>query len=876
MSAHEPVNILLVDDKPAKLLSYEAILTQLGENLITAGSAKEALEHILKREIAVVLTDVRMPELDGFELAGMIREHPRFENIAIVFISASQLTEVDRLRGYKSGAVDYITVPFVPELLRAKVKVFADLYRKTRQLEQMNAELERRVAKRTAALTASMERLRESEAQFRAVFNQQFQYMALLSPEGRVMEVNDLPARATGVPRQAVLGQFFWDTPWWEGLPEMRAAWPGRLAAAAHADSPVFSEGQYLARGEVRTAASTLTAVKADDGEVKFFIFEASDVTERRRAEEARRKSEALASAVLASALDAVIIVDHHGMVVEWNRAAEQVFGYSRTDAIGLEMAELIIPPHLLEAHRRGMARYLSNGEGPVLGRLIELPALHADGAEFPVELYIVPIPMDGPPLFTGFARDITERKRAEQALAERTAQLLLAGTAAQVGSYVLDIAARRIQISPGYAAIYGFPADTTEISWDDWRARVHPEDLPRLDKLRERTFDRQKPEHKGEYRIVRPDRQVRWIESRSRVLYDDKGKAQRTIGVKIDITERKVAEAALKESEERLRFVAERAKVGHWDWDIASGRLNWSATCKRLFGIPEEATVTHERFLAMLHADDRMRVHQAVQACLEGRGDTDYDIEYRTVWPDGTLHWIHARGSAIFEKGRPVRMAGITLDVTERKLSEEHVRFVMTELSHRTKNLMAVVQAIAWQTAQRAATLADFDENFTQRLEALARSHDLLVKRKWQGVVLEDLVWAQLEPFLDRSKNRIVARGPALLLMPEAAQDLGLALHELATNASKYGALSVPTGKIEIGWMVAGDMGAGPKHFLMTWRETGGPVITPPIRKGFGSTVITSALAGAFNGQTKLEYNPKGLSWELAAPIGRLFAEVS
>src|SRR5919109_2253667 len=107
MSAHDPVNILLVDDQPAKLLSYEAVLSELGENLIKAGSAREAFEQLLKREIAVVLTDVRMPELDGFELTAMIREHPRFENIAIIFISASQLTDVDRLRGYKSGAVDY-------------------------------------------------------------------------------------------------------------------------------------------------------------------------------------------------------------------------------------------------------------------------------------------------------------------------------------------------------------------------------------------------------------------------------------------------------------------------------------------------------------------------------------------------------------------------------------------------------------------------------------------------------------------------------------------------------------------------------------------------------------------------------------------------
>ena len=159
----DKVNVLLVDDQPAKLLTYEAILKDLGENLITANGAREALEHLLKKDIAVVLIDVYMPETDGFQLAAMIREHPRFQKIAIIFISAILLTEVDRLRGSEMGAVDYVPVPVIPEVLRAKVKVFIELYRKTRQLEQLNRELEARVAERTAELAASTRQLRQSE-----------------------------------------------------------------------------------------------------------------------------------------------------------------------------------------------------------------------------------------------------------------------------------------------------------------------------------------------------------------------------------------------------------------------------------------------------------------------------------------------------------------------------------------------------------------------------------------------------------------------------------------------------------------------------------------------------------------------------------------
>jgi PAS domain S-box-containing protein len=163
MMDHEQVNILLVDDQPAKLLAYEVILKELGENLVVATSGREALEYLLKNEVAVILVDVCMPELDGFELAAMIREHPRFQKTAMIFISAIQVSELDRIRGYAMGAVDYVPVPVIPEVLRAKIRVFAELYRKTRQLERFNAELEDRVRARTGELEESNARLLESE-----------------------------------------------------------------------------------------------------------------------------------------------------------------------------------------------------------------------------------------------------------------------------------------------------------------------------------------------------------------------------------------------------------------------------------------------------------------------------------------------------------------------------------------------------------------------------------------------------------------------------------------------------------------------------------------------------------------------------------------
>ena len=185
MDAHDRVNILLVDDQPGKLLSYQAILSQLGENLITATSGREALEHLLRTDITVVVTDVSMPDLDGFELAEIIRQHPRYEKTAIIFVSAVHLTDLDRLKGYESGAVDYVSVPVIPELLRAKVSVFTELYRKTRDLERLNVQLEQRVAERTAELEASTAVQVDLADRLRAADRRKNEFLALLSHELR-------------------------------------------------------------------------------------------------------------------------------------------------------------------------------------------------------------------------------------------------------------------------------------------------------------------------------------------------------------------------------------------------------------------------------------------------------------------------------------------------------------------------------------------------------------------------------------------------------------------------------------------------------------------------------------------------------------------
>jgi PAS domain S-box-containing protein len=280
----EKVNILLVDDQPAKLLTYRTILEDVGENLLSANNATEALELLLKNDVAVVLIDVYMPDIDGFQLAAMIRNHPRFEKTALIFISAILLTDVDRLRGYEMGAVDYVPVPVIPEVLRAKVKVFVELFRKTRQLEQLNKGLEARVAERTAELAASTLQLRQSE---------RLRSLALAAGQMGSWEWN--VARGTTVWDQGQCEIFGVPSTF---VPTLESVQPlinphdfellVRAFRKATKESNTFQTEFRVLRpnGEVRWCTGTAAASFNDSGRLIWLSGVTADITERKRAEE--------------------------------------------------------------------------------------------------------------------------------------------------------------------------------------------------------------------------------------------------------------------------------------------------------------------------------------------------------------------------------------------------------------------------------------------------------------------------------------------------------------------------------------------------------------------------------------------------------------
>lgn len=286
MNADQKVNILMVDDQPAKLLSYEVILAELGENLIKARSASEALDQLLRNDVAVVLMDVSMPDMDGFELADIIRQHPRFQKIAIIFISGVHLSDEDKINGYKRGAVDYISVPVIPEVLRAKVSVFVDLHRKTRMLEHLNKELENRVAERT-------QELQESETQFRTLADSIPQLAWMAHSDGSIFWYNQRWYDYTGASHEELRGFG------WRGFhhPEhvqrvedgLQRTWgSGELWEDTF---PIRSKS-----GEYRWFLSRAVPIIDSHGHVARWFGTATDITTRLQAEDALRQNEKLAA----------------------------------------------------------------------------------------------------------------------------------------------------------------------------------------------------------------------------------------------------------------------------------------------------------------------------------------------------------------------------------------------------------------------------------------------------------------------------------------------------------------------------------------------------------------------------------------------------
>ncbi len=325
---------------------------------------------------------------------------------------------------------------------------------------------------------------------------------------------------------------------------------------------------------------------------------------------------------------------------------------------------------------------------------------------------------------------------------------------------------------------------------------------------------------------------------------------------------EHEQAEQVLQEGKDRLQLALDAAQLGWWQYNPLTHVVSGDTRCQEIFEAANNEELIEE-LLNPVHPDDAERLWAAIKAALDPVDPKRSAAEFRLQRRNGEFRWVETLGLAYFEgagsERRAASMVGTAQDVTERKEREGREHLLMREINHRAKNMLSVVEAIAHQTAARNPD--DFIERFSERIQALSANQDLLVRNEWKGVEIEELARAQLAPFADLIGSRIAVRGPTLRLNAASAQAVGLALHELTTNAGKYGALSKDTGDLEIGWATEGET------FTMSWTERYGPPVSPSSRRGFGTVVMREMAERSLDGKVELDYAPSGVTWRLTCP---------
>ena len=453
------------------------------------------------------------------------------------------------------------------------------------------------------------------------------------------------------------------------------------------------------------------------------------------------------------------------------------------------------------------------------------------------------------------------QRQQAENELRAAHEQTMLALSATEMGTWERDIAANQIKWSEAMYRIFGRTHEQFSGDPDDVLSFVYPEDRARFREVYEDAIKGPADTFEHEARVVLPSGEVRWLYRRAFVRRKPGGQAVSVLGVAIDITERKEAENANAELAAIVASSSEAILSVSLDGTIAT----WNAGARQMFGMdPGDAIGTSMKDLL---PEDRQADWKRLQDAMRAGGTIRFDtvcegLSQRPVEVSITASPVHGVSRAIDRYSVTIR------DISELKEHDRHLAGVMRELTHRSKNLLAVIQAMARQTALRSDSLVDFEARFSGRLQCLSRSHELLISHDWEGATLSDLVAVQRSSFGPRH-SRIRASGPDVFLPPAAILNIGLALHELASNAERHGALSVPTGRVDLTWKTDVSRGSSPK-LTIVWREIGRQSAGDLLHKGFGRDILEHVTPTALGGNVVLKSIPDGLMWSLEIPYDR------
>jgi PAS domain S-box-containing protein len=547
---------------------------------------------------------------------------------------------------------------------------------------------------------------------------------------------------------------------------------------------------------------------------------------------------------ILESISDAFYGLDREFCFTYVNACAERLWGKNRTELLG-RRAEEVFPIWVGSASHEAHRQALNSG------RRVDIETM-SRVLNRPVELSIYPTPGG----LSVYFRDLSHWKRLEQELRAREELLALAESSAGLGVWDVDLSTGTVRGTSQLYRLFGLPADLTVVSMETLKSRRHPEDRERVSAELRQAAESGADGFEIEYRIVLPESATRWVFSRGRVHRDEHGAAVRYTGVHLDITERKATERALQEVQERYKRVVENANDLIFTLDLNFVITSANPVVQNVLGYtPDELIGTA---LSAYIPPEQLAVHrEMLQKKLHGEEETRYEI--RVTHRSGRELTLETSSKLSFdETGHPEAIHAIARDVTHRRLYEEHLALTVRELSHRTKNILAIVQAMVRQVGRATGSFAEFQRRFDGCIQALAVCHDLLVETDWRGAELGVLLERQLHPFAAGSGRQFDAAGPAVMLSPYASQLVGLAIHELATNALKHGALLTERGHVQIRWHRSG---SGVLELM--WSERGGPVVSQPTRRGFGTTVLHRAASSLGPGSEPV-FRPEGLEWTL------------
>jgi PAS domain S-box-containing protein len=820
-TARERLNVLVIEGARQDRSAVERALEGGGFSLTPAADAEHGLKLARASPVDCLLVDVLLPDATGFDVLEALRQSDGALPFAVVMLAANRTAD-DATAVIKAGALDYLSKDCLDaETLRRAVR------RAVRQFRLVDAQ-------RTAD---------RRNAQLAAVVAAATDAIVSVGTDLRVWTWNAGAQRMFGYGEAEAYGRTISELI----VPDDRAGEPAAMYASAMSRRAAVLKETVRRHKDGRLMPVEITVSPIFDGTNRIIGFSAilRDISERRHAQAAQERL----AAIVTSSANAITSETLDGIVTSWNEAAERMFGYSEGEMIGQSSRRLI--PVDQRRQENLILDCLARGECVTR---YETTCLARDGHVFEASVGISPL-RDADGRITGISKiiaDITGRKETEARLAERETQLGLFVEHAPAAIAMFDNDMICLAASRRFMTDYHVPEGVKVIGVSHYEA--FPEIPERWRDVHRRVL-RGEELSADEDPFVRPDGHTDWCRWSMKPWHAADGRIGGALLFTEVINAQVEARRALAESEARFRAIFENAAVGI---ALVAPDGRWlrvnEALCRVLGYTADELLV--RSWQEVTHPDDLGADREQLDDMRAGRAES-FGIDKRYLRRDGSTVWCRRTLSCVRRSDGSIDyFVTVVEDITERKGHEEQVQLLMREVNHRAKNMLSLVQAIARQTAAREPQ--DFLARFTERIQALAANQDLLVRNEWRGVDVGDLVRAQLAHFGDLVGARITVRGEALRLNAAAAQAVGLALHELATNAGKYGALSGDRGCVDVQWRREGG------YFTMGWTECGGPPVTPPQRRGFGTTVMTALAERSVDGKVELGYAPSGLTWRL------------